>query len=62
MAAPAGNRFDLPRDQVYVLTNDDNAFGRHIGSALRGATLDGDKPINKGGVALAFGLVHNSRR
>jgi hypothetical protein len=58
---PAGNRFDLPRDQVYVLTNDDSAFGRHIGSALRGATLDGDKPIKKGGIALGWGMVHNEQ-
>ena len=58
---PAGNRFDLPRDQVCVLTNDDNAFGQHIGNALRGAVLDGDKPIKKGGIALAWGMVHNDQ-
>ena len=58
---PGANRFELPRDQVYVLTNDDSAFGRHIGSALRGAVLDGDKPINKGDIALAWGMVHDKQ-
>jgi hypothetical protein len=55
-----GNRFDVPADQVYVLTNDTHAFGRQIGTALRGAALDGDRPIVKSNsIALRWGAVHD---
>ena len=50
---PAGQetgRFDLPKNQVYVLTNDSKVFGRQIGSSLRGAIMDGEKPIKKTGI------------
>ena len=55
----SGNRFDLSRDQVFVLTNDDKVFGKRIGSALRGAVLDGDKPIRKTNITLRWNMVHN---
>jgi len=58
--AQTGQRFDLPKEQVYVLTNDDAVFGRHIGSALRGATLDGANPIRKSNIALKWDRVHDS--
>lgn len=54
-------RFNLPHDQIYVLSNDDTVFGRRIGNALRGAALDGDKPIRKTGIALKWDLVHNDQ-
>ncbi len=50
-----GGRFDLPKDQIFLLTNDTKALGRQIGNALRGATLDGDKPIKKTGIQFAGG-------
>ncbi len=39
--------FDLPKDRVYVMTIADDVYGRKIGSALRGAKLDGEAPIQK---------------
>ena len=54
-------RFELPKDQVYVVTNDDKVYGRHIGSALRGAKFDGDRPIKVSGIALSFGAVHDEQ-
>ncbi len=56
---PAVGRFQLPHQQVYVLSNDDRAYGQRIGSALRGAALDGDKPIRKTGIAVKWDTVHS---
>lgn len=57
----AGGRFDLPANQVFVLTNDDKVYGRHIGTALRGGKFDGDQPIKKGGIAVNWGAVHDEQ-
>ncbi|MCK4340928.1 MAG: hypothetical protein KAY37_04315 [Phycisphaerae bacterium] len=54
-AGAGGGHFDLPKNQVYVLTNDDRVFGRHIGKALRGAVMDGEKPIKKTGIKFESG-------
>jgi len=53
-------RFDLRRDQIFLLTNDDKAYGKHFGNALRGAALDGEAPIRKTGINFGAGL-HDSR-
>lgn len=54
-------RFVIPKDQVFLLTNDSKCYGRPIGTALRGAANDGDKPITKSGIALNWGQVHDSQ-
>jgi hypothetical protein len=54
-----GTRFDLPKSQVSVLTNDERVFGRIIGSALRGSVLDGERPITKSNIPLAWDRVHD---
>lgn len=61
IGAAAAGRFDLPQNQVYVLTNDDRVYGRHIGTALRGTKFDGDQPIQKSGIALNWGAVHDAQ-
>ncbi len=53
--------FELPREQIYVLSNDDLVFGRHIGQALRGAAFDGEAPIRKGPLKFRWGDLHNDR-
>ncbi len=52
-------RFDLPRDQIYVLTNDERVFGRHIGQSLRGALLDGTAPVKKGPLQFRWNDLHS---
>lgn len=58
-AQEGSQRFDLPKNQIFVLTNDDKVYGRHLGPALRGAVLDGDKPVHKANIAIDWGMVHN---
>lgn len=50
-------RFDLPADQIYVLTNDSSVYGRHIGKALRGSKLDQTDTIHKTGIQFKGGWV-----
>ncbi len=37
----SNDRFRLPPDQILLLTNDSDTYGRRIGSCIRGARLDG---------------------
>ncbi|MBK9118843.1 MAG: hypothetical protein IPM18_04465 [Phycisphaerales bacterium] len=56
----AGRTFDLPKSQIYVLTNDPDYFGKHIGSALRGGKLDGETPIEKkNAIDVRAGALHS---
>ncbi len=55
------SRFELPRNQIYLVTNDDSAYGRRLGTALRGAGYDGEQPIRKTGFEFPGTLLHNSR-
>jgi hypothetical protein len=54
-------QFDIPKDQVFLLTNADKYYGRKLDTALRGAASDGDKPITKSGIAFNWGHVHDSQ-
>ncbi|MBN2447775.1 MAG: hypothetical protein JXO22_13675 [Phycisphaerae bacterium] len=51
--------FSLPQEQIYTMTVADDVYGRKIGSVLRGAKLDGDKPITKSGIQFKWGELHN---
>lgn len=57
----AGRTFDVPASQIFVLTNDQDYYGKLIGSALRGASLDGETPIEKkGAIAVKAGALHSN--
>ena len=45
-----GTAFDLPADQVYLLTDQKEVYGRPIGSSLRGAKIDGQEPMEYRGI------------
>ncbi len=55
-------RFRLPKDQVFVLTDESNAkayFGKKVGGLLRGAKIDGKKSMT---VSFPFsGPLHDDR-
>lgn len=53
-------RFDLPKKQVYLLTNDMDAYGTRKGPALRGSEADGPKKTTEGDIAFPFGALHDS--
>lgn len=57
----SAGRFDLPANQIYVLTNADKVYGRRIGSALRGAAFDGDRPIQKTGIDFKWDALHGEQ-
>lgn len=54
-------KFLLPRSQIYLLSNDTNAFGVHKGPALRGSKVDGEKVVTEGDIAFPFGALHDDK-
>ena len=58
----SGDRFRLPRDQIFYLTNESQSeiYGKRIGAALRGAVNDGETII-KGGIIFDSWALHNAR-
>ncbi len=54
-------KFNLPQNQIFVLTNDSTYYGRKIGNAIRGSALDGDTPIKKGPFDYKWGDLHDLR-
>lgn len=56
------DRFVLPREQVYLLTNERDVYGTRIGNALRGAALDGEQHIVRAGqVKFSAWDLHDKR-
>ena len=51
--------FSLPQEQIYTMTVADDVYGRKIGSVLRGAKLDGDRPITKDKLEFKWGDLGN---
>lgn len=47
--AESGANFRLKPEQIFLLTNDSAVYGKRIGQALRGASLDGAS-VSKGGI------------
>ena len=45
-----GATFDLPRNQIYLLTFDKEVYGKPIGKALQGAVKDGKRKLIFGGI------------
>lgn len=45
-----GTAFDLPRNQIYLLTDEKDVFGKAIGKSLRGAKQDGKDKIKLSGI------------
>jgi hypothetical protein len=57
LGAPS-DRFWLPEEQIYLLTNDRQYYGQRIGAALRGAKLDGTA-VAKGGIDFNAWFLHS---
>ncbi|GMU22014.1 MAG: hypothetical protein AMXMBFR13_21020 [Phycisphaerae bacterium] len=53
------NRFRLPKNQVFLMTDSSEVYGSRIGSWLRGAQLDGAKPIVKKGIEFDSFALHD---
>lgn len=53
--------FDLPNRQIYLLTNDKNAFGQPKRYALRGTGLGEPNPLVIGGIDFPFGQLHDGK-
>lgn len=61
-ASVGGDRFDLPRDQIFLFAKDakdPKLYGKVIGKALSGAHKDGKEPIRKGGIVYRLGTIHD---
>jgi hypothetical protein len=57
LGAPS-DRFWLPEEQIFLLTNDRQYYGQRIGAALRGAKLDGTA-VTKGGIEFNTWFLHS---
>jgi hypothetical protein len=56
----ANDRFRLPPQQIFLLTNERETYGRRIGACLRGARQDG-KTITKKGIEFSAAALHDGR-
>lgn len=50
--------FDLPADQIYLLTNEDQVYGKKVGSALNGAINDGHSEVKIKGITFRGMKLH----
>lgn len=51
--------FVLPREQVYVLTDATDSYGRQVGNALGGAANDGEAAVVVNGIDFNARLLHD---
>jgi hypothetical protein len=45
-----GGRFDLPRERIYMLTDEKEVYGKPVGKSLRGAKQDGKEKMKIAGI------------